>query len=408
MNKVILSLVLGVGMLASANATAGDAQAGKAKAATCAACHGANGIGTADMYPNLAGQHADYIVKQLKAFKDGSRKDPLMSPMAAPLSETDMADLGAYFSAMDSSGATAATDSGSAAPAVAAAPAAPAIVADAAAGKHLYENGDAARGITACIGCHGKDGDSQVLINPNLSNQHPEYIEKQLGHFKDNSRSNAAMNQVSMNLSEQDIANLGAYFKEPKSVVAKAGKKTAVAMVTGDVAKGKALSGTCVACHAADGNSLIAMYPKIAGQHEEYITKQLIEFKSGTRADPVMAGMVATLSEEDMKNLASYFASQTMTPGSGTDNELGRKLYVGGDAARGITACTACHGVNGNGMGKAGFPSVANQHVDYLKAQLGKFRAHDRGNDRNEMMRNIAVRLTDEDIEALAQYMSSL
>lgn len=411
MKNVIFSLVLGVGMLASANATAGDAQAGKAKAATCAACHGANGIGTADMYPNLAGQHADYIVKQLKAFKDGSRKDPLMSPMAAPLSETDMADLGAYFASMDSSGASASADSDSAPVAVAAAPAAPKIVPDAAAGKHLYEQGDTARGITACIGCHGKDGDSLVLINPNLSNQHPEYIEKQLNHFKDGSRENAAMNQVSMNLSAQDVADLGAYFKDPAvKAVAKTGaaKGAAPVIVAGDVEKGKAISGTCVACHAADGNSLIAMYPKIAGQHEEYIAKQLADFKSGERADPVMAGMVAALSDEDMKNLAAYFATQKVTEGSGTANDIGKKLYTGGDAARGITACTACHGIDGTGMAKAGFPGVANQHVDYLKAQLVKFRSEDRANDRSKMMRNIAVRLKDEDIEALAQYMSSL
>ncbi|GLX83803.1 hypothetical protein tloyanaT_00550 [Thalassotalea loyana] len=410
MKKVIFSLVLGVGMLASANASAGDAQAGKAKAATCAACHGANGIGTADMYPNLAGQHADYIVKQLKAFKDGSRKDPLMSPMAAPLSDADMADLGAYFASMNASGETAAADAGASATAVAAAPAAPKIVPDAAAGKHLYEMGDEARGITACIGCHGKDGDSLVLINPNLSNQHPEYIEKQLNHFKDGSRDNASMNQVSMNLSEQDIADLGAYFKDPevKAVAKASGSKSVPVIVSGDVDKGKALSGTCVACHGTDGNALIAMYPKIAGQHEEYITNQLMDFKSGERADPVMAGMVAALSEEDMKNLASYFASQKMTEGSGTDNDKGRKLYLSGDASRGITACTACHGFDGSGMAKAGFPSVANQHVDYLKAQLTKFRSQDRANDSNKMMRNIAVRLKDEDIEALAQYMSSL
>ena len=149
----------------------------------CAGCHGPSGKALIPTYPNLAGQHADYIVKQLKAFKDGSRNDPLMSPMAAPLSDADMADLGAYFASMNASGETAAADAGASATAVAAAPAAPKIVPDAAAGKHLYEMGDEARGITACIGCHGKDGDSLVLINPNLSNQHPEYIEKQLISF---------------------------------------------------------------------------------------------------------------------------------------------------------------------------------------------------------------------------------
>jgi cytochrome c553 len=419
MKKVIVSLVLGLGMLANANA-AGDAEAGKAKAAMCAACHGPTGESAVDMYPNLAGQHGDYIAKQLKAFKDGTRVDPVMAPMAAGLSDQDMADLGAFFESQKLGGTadTGSAESGD----VAAAPVATvaAIVGDASAGKHLYENGDESRAIGACIGCHGDQGNSNVLIYPNLAKQHPEYIEKQLKSFKAGERVNAAMNNFSAPLTEQEIADLGAYFKDPN---VKAATKT-VAMTTpgvgskakgpvavmGDVEAGKAKSATCVACHGSDGNALVPMYPKIAGQHEGYIVKQLMEFKSGVRADPVMSGMVAALSEEDMKNLAAYYASQTTTKGAkpASVNQEGKQLYFGGDASRGITACVACHSPAGNGMASAGFPTLANQNADYVKTQLEKFRSGGRANDMNQMMQNIAVKLSDSDIANLVEFISSI
>ncbi|WP_286234018.1 c-type cytochrome [Thalassotalea sediminis] len=408
MKNVLFSMVIGLGMMSQANAFAGDAQAGKTKAAVCAACHGSNGMGTADTYPNLAGQHADYIVKQLKAFKAGDRKDALMSPMAANLSEQDMADVAAYFSSFSIDG-SAPSDGDSAAQTATAAPA-PKYIPDAAAGKALYEHGDADRGITACITCHGKDGDSKVLINPNLSNQHPEYIEKQLKNFKEKSRHNASMNQVSANLSTEDIANLGAYFEDPKSVgdVKASTGKVAVKNFVGDVALGKAKSATCVACHNADGNSTNAMYPSIAGQGEAYLYKQLVEFKSGERDNAIMAGMVGALSEDDMQNLAAYFASQTLKPVAAKANVLGKELYTGGDAARGITTCIACHSVDGKGMDSARFPAIGGQHPSYLASQLNAFRSGTRANDLNGMMQDIAAKLTDEEIKALADYASTL
>lgn len=423
MKRAIVSLMFGLGVLANANA-AGDVEAGKTKAATCAACHGPTGVSAIDMYPNLAGQHADYIVKQLKAFKDGSRQDPVMAPMAMPLSDQDMADLGAFFAAQSLSGDSQAADSAEAPAAEVAvateAPVATAAVVDAAAGKALYMNGDEARSIGACVGCHGDKGDSKVLIYPNLSKQHPEYVAKQLKAFKDGSRANNyAMEQFAAGLTEQEIANIAAYLKSPDVAAKKSSSSAAInvvakavgpAKVDGDVAKGKALAGTCVACHGADGNAMVPMYPNIAGQHEGYIAKQLAEFKAGTRKDPVMAGMVAALSADDMKNLAAYFATQKVKEGKkpAQVNEAGKKLYFGGDAARGITACAACHSPSGNGMALANFPALANQHADYIKAQLNKFRTGERGNDMNQMMQNVAVKLTDKDIADITEFLSSL
>ncbi|WP_274052314.1 c-type cytochrome [Thalassomonas haliotis] len=410
MKKIIFSLLFGLSLINVASA-AGNAEAGKAKSAMCAACHGPTGIGAAPNYPNLAGQHADYIVKQLKAFKDGSRKDPVMAPMAAGLSEADMADLGAYFSAQSRSGAeaeTAATGTG-AAPA---APAAPAFVPDPLVGKGLYEFGDNSRTIVACINCHGKDGNSDVLVNPNLSKQHSQYIEKQLKNFRSKDRVNLAMNTFTENMTDEDIANIGAYFADTKAVAHQQGRKPVAPLaLAADVAAGKAKAATCTACHGADGNALVPMYPKLAGQSATYIAKQLADFKAGGstgRNDPVMAPMAAALSEQDMQELASYFSAQKVSPGNGKADEAGKKLYLGGDDEREITACVACHGIKGEGMTYAGFPAIGGQSVEYLTSQLEKFRTGERANDKNGMMRNIAVNLSKKDIAALTQYMSSL
>jgi cytochrome c553 len=411
MNKIIFSLILALISINVAFAATGNAEAGKTKAAMCAACHGSNGIGASDAYPNLAGQHADYTVKQLKAFKSGMRVNPLMGPMAAGLSEQDMADLGAYFSSLERSGGSTASVGGKELEAgnTAAITASVAYAPNASAGKSLYELGDPSRNIAACIGCHGKEGNSNVLIYPNLSKQHAQYIEKQLHAFKDKARTNYAMNQFAGAMTDEDIADMGAYFVDTKAVAHIKVKRVAtVAAITEEAIAGKAKSAVCASCHGADGNSLVPMYPRLAGQHAEYTTKQLKEFKSGVRKSPIMAGMVAGLSEQDMAELGAYFASQKPMPGNGKGSDLGRKLYFGGDAPRGITACIACHGTSGKGIAKAGFPAVANQSVEYLTAQLISFKAGERDNDRNSIMRNVAKRLKQKDIEVLAQFISTM
>ncbi len=388
-------------------AASGDADAGKAKAATCAACHGADGIGASDSFPNLAGQHADYIVKQLKAFKSGDRNDPLMAPMAAALSEQDMADLAAHFSALPRNGASQDSDSANASGAANSAPVA--YVPSPAAGKSLYELGDASRSIGACIGCHGSEGNSEVLIYPNLANQHPEYIAKQLMNFKSKDRVNYAMNQFAGSMTQDDIADMAAYFADPAAVANVVSRRVMpAAPVTAEVIAGKAKAATCAACHGADGNSPVALYPKLAGQSADYIVKQLQEFKAGSRKDPVMGPMAAALSEQDMLEIASYYAAQKIAVADSAGSEIGKKLYFGGNVKRKITACVACHGVNGKGMNKAGFPTIAGQNETYLTAQLMKFKKGERNNDYNTMMQSVASKLSVSDIEELAKYMASM
>lgn len=183
------------------------------------------------------------------------------------------------------------------------------------------------------------------------------------------------------------------------------------ANAAGDAAKGAIIANqVCIACHGADGNSPISMYPTLAGQHPEYITKQLHNFKSGERKNAIMAGMVAALSDEDMANLGAYYASQTAKPGTAKSNgkgSVGEKIYKAGIAGMGVPACASCHGPTGAGV-PVQFPRLAGQHADYTVAQLQTFRSGERANDAAKMMRMIASKLSDQDMAAVADYIQGL
>jgi len=318
MKKIIFSLFVALSSVSAVQAA--DANAGKEKSATCSACHGPTGVSASPMFPNLAGQNDAYIIKQLKDFKSGTRSDAMMGPMAANLSEEDMADLAAYFSGL------------------------PSAIEQAVAAASSGASKDSTSASTAPVA-----GNVEVLSST-----------------------------------------------------------PAAAIYKGNVAAGKSKAMVCAACHGADGNSLIPMYPSLAGQSANYLAKQLADFKSANRKNAVMAGMVATLTPEDMHDLAAFFAVQSSKAGTGESNEVGHKLYLGGDATKGVTACIACHGVTGKGMKQAAFPSLTGQSQEYLTQQLASFRNGSRGNDNNGIMRNIAIKLSDADIKAVTQYITSL
>jgi cytochrome c553 len=189
------------------------------------------------------------------------------------------------------------------------------------------------------------------------------------------------------------------------------------ALAQGNAEEGQKKSVACGACHGADGNSAIDMNPKLAGQYAGYLVKQLKEFKLASqtggkqgRNNAVMNGMAAALSEEDMLDIAAYFSSQKASPGEAPEDVIveGQKLYRGGDTARGVTACIACHGPHGDGTSLSGFPNISGQHATYLKSQLELFRSGDRNNSLNGMMGDIAKRLTDKDIDILSKYIAGL
>ncbi|MBT7438623.1 MAG: cytochrome c4 [Thiotrichales bacterium] len=191
-------------------------------------------------------------------------------------------------------------------------------------------------------------------------------------------------------------------------------------LAVGDAEAGQAKSATCMGCHGLAGNSTIPNFPKLAGQSEAYIVKQLQYFKSGERGNAMMAGVALSLSDQDMEDVAAYYSIQTISENSAKGSEemieLGRKIYVGGKMDTQTTACIACHGPKGKGIPTAGFPAVAAQHADYTASQLKAFRQYSinqqtdsDGVERvNEMMNNVAMGLTNEEIDALSQYIAGL
>jgi cytochrome c553 len=176
-----------------------------------------------------------------------------------------------------------------------------------------------------------------------------------------------------------------------------------------DAKKGEAIaSGVCGACHTADGSRGSPANPILQGQHPEYLAKQLAEFKSGVRKNAVMAGFAATLSEDDMRNVAAFYSGKQAKPGFAKDKTLvalGEKIYRGGIAEKKVPACAGCHAPNGAGI-PAQYPRLGGQHADYTEAQLNAFRGGVRGN--NAQMTAIAAKLSDREIKAVSDYIAGL
>jgi cytochrome c553 len=187
---------------------------------------------------------------------------------------------------------------------------------------------------------------------------------------------------------------------------------TSFAQAAGNAEQGKTKSAVCAGCHGADGNSgLNPLWPKLAGQHPQYIEKQLKDIKKGEkRTDPLMSPMAQPLSEQDMADLAAYFSSQTKKIGT-ADPKLvkqGEQIYRAGNADTGVVACMACHGPTGAGNPLALFPALNGQNAAYVEKALKDFRAGNRTNDNAGMMQGVVARMTDDEIAAVAQYIQGL
>jgi len=183
----------------------------------------------------------------------------------------------------------------------------------------------------------------------------------------------------------------------------------AAAATKPDLAKGQATStNVCGACHTSDGSRGSPANPILQGQHPEYLVKQLTEFKAGARDNAIMKGMAATLSDEDMKNVAAFYAGKTAKPGFAKNKNLvslGEKIYRGGIAERSVPACAGCHSPTGAGI-PAQYPRVAGQHADYTEAQLVAFRAGVRKN--SLQMAGVTAKMNDQEIKAVADYIAGL
>ena len=187
---------------------------------------------------------------------------------------------------------------------------------------------------------------------------------------------------------------------------------TNIALAGGDADRGKDKSVTCAACHGADGNSINPEWPSLAGQHESYLIRSIQSFKDGSRDNVLMSPQAAALSEQDIQDLAAYYAAQK--PNRRTADPAliaqGERVYRGGNTDKGVSACIACHGPNGRGNPGASYPSLAGQHATYTTKQLMAYRSNARQSDTtmSQVMRNIAAEMSDDEIKAVSSYIQGL
>jgi cytochrome c553 len=186
---------------------------------------------------------------------------------------------------------------------------------------------------------------------------------------------------------------------------------SAAALGAGSADEGQSKSTACIACHGPNGNSANPEWPNLAGQHEPYIRKQLQSFKGGARKNPLMTPMAMGLSDDDMDDLAAYFAAQKPAASLEADAgklAAGQRVYRSGDPKTGAPACASCHGPTGDGNPPAAYPALRGQYATYVAAQLRAYRAGTRQTDPNQMMRNVASTMSDDQIEAVASYVQGL
>ena len=181
-------------------------------------------------------------------------------------------------------------------------------------------------------------------------------------------------------------------------------------VAAGNIEAGKQKAAICVACHGPDGNSNNPSWPNLAGQHAEYIKKQLLDYRNGNRKNDQMAPLAMTLSDQDIDDIAAYYAARKPRIGQTRPEnvELGAHFYRAGDITKGLAACMSCHGPNGIGNPAANYPRINAQHAAYTALQLKAFKAEQRANDRNGIMRDIAGRMSNDAIEAVADYLQGL
>lgn len=191
------------------------------------------------------------------------------------------------------------------------------------------------------------------------------------------------------------------------TVLALLGTATAT-FAAGDPVAGEEKAALCAGCHGDDGNAAAPIFPKLAGQHKSYLVKQLHDFKSQKRVEATMNAMSEPLTDEDIQDLAAFYASKKISAETGARNAKGESLYKTGNPSAGIPACTGCHGPNGQGNPSAAFPTLHGQYAAYLEKTLADFKSGERANDANNMMRQIARHLSEEDMSALADYASTL
>jgi cytochrome c553 len=349
--------------LRAAYANAQEVAEGKRVAeATCARCHGTNGISGIKGVPHLAGQRPAYLHFELRAYKSGARDNDLMDGAVKFLSEDALFKVAAYYASLDppppsaKSGAKAAPD-------------------PAQAGKL------AAAG---CTGCHGETGISGTPGMPSLAGLDPKYLVAAMKAYKSGQRKNDMMKSMLASVSDANFEHIALYYALQKPARAKT-------PAPGDVAAGKAASSACAGCHGEQGVSGSSANPSLAGQDAQYLAAALQSYKDGSRNDQTMKALAASLDERAAKDLAAYFATQQPQP---------PKVRKPLSTAEWVQRCDRCHGVNGNSVDPR-LPALAAQRVDYLEKVLLAYRT---GARKSIAMAAMSDALTDADVANLAAH----
>lgn len=341
-----------------------DPAAGKGIAAWCAGCHGLDGVSASESIPHLADQLAYYLFAELKAYKDGGRDNATMSTVVRSLGEDAMMKVAAYYASLEPPAPTAAAPPP---------------------GRGPVQAGRAAA--AECAGCHGEDGNSDMEGTPSLAGHHPADLIAAMHAYKDGSRDHPVMQSVMESFSEDDINNIALFYAVQKP------RRTG-SLGSGDPVAGERTAAACAACHGEDGNSSDPNTPTLAGEDASYLVEATKAYRDGTREYLMMKHPVASLSDQDIENLAAFYASQE--PKAPT---VRRPLTTEDWVAR----CNRCHGDDGKSTDPR-FPRLSAQHKEYVQAALKAYQSEAR---RNSMMRAMTALLSEAEIENLAAYYAS-
>lgn len=342
-----------------------DPMAGKDIASWCAGCHGENGISTDPSIPHLSDQIAFYLFNQIRAFREGDRGSPTMQTVAGSLGDEAMMKVAAYYANQK--------------------PPMPAHASPEAAGVDPEGAVGVGRELAEdCAGCHGDDGNSDMEGVPGLAGHHPADLIAAMQAYRDGTRIHPDMEAILEDYSPEDIYNLALFYaaQEPR--------RTEAALV-GDPAAGRKVAATCAACHGEDGNANDPNTPSLAGEDPEYLVTATRSYRDGTRDYLMMKHPVESLSDQDIENLAAYYASQEPKPA-----KVNRPLTT----AQWIERCDRCHGAEGRSADPR-FPRLAAQRQDYMKRALSAYRTQAR---ENSMMRAMTAMLSETEIANIAAY----
>jgi cytochrome c553 len=347
--------------------TAGDAAAGKAVAAGCRSCHGSEGVSAKAGVPHIAGQSAPYLLAALDAYQGSGRKDDDMHKAVAKLSQKDLADVAAYYAGLAGFNKRPPDADAKPAPADEAAPFA--------AVRKLTEK---------CASCHGDDGNASVAANPGLAGQHDDYLITSMQGYLDGTRDDPMMKASLKSFDLSQIEDI-AYF------YAAAIPAAAAAPGKGDPLAGMAVAAPCASCHGADGNSTDPKNPRLAGLSAKYLIAAIEQYKDGTRKHIVMHDKVLALRDEDVKNVAAYYASQQAQA-----LPIRKPLTLTEWTAR----CDRCHGAKGNSVDPR-FPVLAGQDKAYLAKVIQQYHL---GTRDNQLMFAMSFLMGRSDIDKLSDY----